>query len=265
MSTLLQDLRYGLRMLATNPGFTAVAVVTLALGIGVNTALFTAYNAVALKLLPVEEPDRVVRVTRWFESGFAGDIQRLFSYPEYCYYRDHSRAFSGLIATTFPTRVAAVPPGQGGARASEPEFVQAQLVSGNYFSTLGIQASLGRTFLAEEGQAQAAHPVVVLSYPFWQRRFAADSRALGKAITLNGTAFTIIGVASSDFIGTGAPPEVPALWAPLAMQAALEPGRDWLNNASEARVQILGRLAPGVALKQARAEIAVLASQVVKL
>ena len=77
MSTLLQDLRYGLRMLATNPGFTAVAVVTLALGIGVNTALFTAYNAVALKLLPVEEPDRVVRVTRWFESGFAGDIQRL--------------------------------------------------------------------------------------------------------------------------------------------------------------------------------------------
>ncbi len=266
MVALWQDLRYGLRMLAKSPGFTAVAVLTLALGIGVNTALFTAYNAVALKLLPVDDPGRVVRLTRWFASGSTGDIQRAFSYPEYRYYRDHSRVFSGLIATTFSARVAAILPRQGGGSgASQAEFVQAQFVSGNYFSTLGIEAPLGRMFRPEEDQTQGAHPVAVLSYPFWQRRFAADSRVLGKTISINGTAFTIIGVASNDFIGTGAPPEVPDLWAPLAMQAALEPGRDWLNNASEARLQILGRLAPGVALKQARAEIAVLASQVGKL
>ena len=265
METLWQDVRYGLRMLGKNPGFTAVAVLTLALGIGVNTALFTVYNGVALKVLPVQDPARIVRFARWFESRAAGDIQLWFSNPEYRYYTEHSRAFSSLIATTNPRRLSALVPARGSSGASQPEFVQGELVSGNYFSTLGMQAALGRTFLPEEGQEQGAYAVAVLSYPFWQRRFAGDARILGKTITVNGTAFTIIGVAPSEFIGTGAPPEVPDLWAPLAMQAAFDPGTDWLNNASAARVQILGRLAPGVTVKQARAEMVVLTSQLGKL
>src|SRR5262245_40234859 len=158
-----QDLHHASRSLAKNPGFTLVAVITLSLGIGVNTALFTAYNALALKPLPVSNPNEVVRIKRWFDSGAHGDVQYSFSYPEYVYCRDRNDVFSSLVASSWPQPVLA-----------ESERLIGQLVSANYFADLGIGARLGRTFLPEEDRIPGANPVIVLSYLFWQRRFNGD-------------------------------------------------------------------------------------------
>jgi predicted permease len=263
IENFVQDVRYGLRMLAKNPGFTAVAVLTLALGIGINTTLFTAFDAVALKALPVREPNSVVRLVRTLASGYVGDVQYAFSYPEYVYYRDHSDVFSGLVAASWPVQVLAMLPGEG--RAGSPEFgetqaVQGQLVSANYFAALGIPAAVGRTFLSEEDQAPGAHPVVVLSYPCWQRRFNSDSRVVGKVIKLNDTDFTVVGIAPRDFIGTANPPVVPDFWTPLAMQPRLL-GGDWLNRPTDYQIQLLGRLGTTTGLSRAQAEVTVLARQ----
>jgi macrolide transport system ATP-binding/permease protein len=249
---LLQDLRYGLRTFGRNPVFTIVAVLTLALAIGVNTTLFTAFDAVALKPLPVKDAGSVVRAIRWFESGSHGAGQYLFSYPEYLFYRRQNQVFSSLIAASLPIRVT--------ASSGEP-FLTGQLVSDNYFSDLGAGAILGRTFATEEHRTPGAHPVIVLSYPFWQRRFNSDPLALSKPLQLNGVAFTIVGVAPPDFIGTGNPPQVPDFWATLMMQAQLAPGHDWLNQPDDHEMQILGRPLAGIAVKQAQAKLELVARQ----
>jgi len=243
---LHQDLRYALRTFRRNPVFTAVAVVALALAIGINTILFTAFNAVALKPLPVKDAGNVVRLMRWFESGSHGAGQYLFSYPEYLYYRRQHEIFTSLIAASCPIRVMSAP---------DSPVVVAQLVSDNYFSEFGVRAILGRTFVAEEHRTPGARPVIVLSYPFWQRRFNSDALALGKILRLNGAAFTIVGVAPPDFIGTGNPPRVPDVWAPLMMQPRLAPGQGWLNRADDHEVQILARPLPGIGAKQAQAAL----------
>ena len=150
---LLQDLRYGLRILAKDPAFTAVAVLSLALGIGLNTTLFTAFDAIALKPLPVRDANSVVRLVRTLASGFVGDLQYVFSYPEYIYYRNHNRSFSGLIAASWPVKMSAQMLGEASGESQplgEPEGIRGQLVSGNYFSVLGISPAVGRTFLPEE-------------------------------------------------------------------------------------------------------------------
>jgi predicted permease len=251
VETFFKDLRYASRMLLKNPGFTLVATVTLALGIGVNTTLFTAFNAVALKPLPVRNSETVVRVERWFESGSHGDGQYAFSYPEYQYVDEHNRVFSSLVAVSWPIRLPVILP------ASPPEPAHGQLVSPNYFSDFGVDAVLGRTFLPEETRA----PVMVLSYPFWQRRFHGSPQALGTIVKVNDIAFTVVGVAPEEYIGTGVPPSVPDFWAPILMQAQLEPGHNWLDNPTEHAVQMLGRPKPGVILKQAQAELNVLERQ----
>ena len=250
IETFFKDLRYALRMLAKNPGFTAVAVITLALGIGVNTTLFTAFNAVALKPLPVRDPYNVVRLERWFENGSQGDVQYAFSYAEFAHFRDQSRDLTSLAAMSWPVPVLAM------IDAATPESMHGQLVSANYFSDLGVTAFLGRTFLAEEDRTPGAHPVIILGYPYWRDRFHSDPRALGRAIQINDVAFTVIGIAPEEFIGTGIPPVVPDFWAPLSMQAKLAPGQDWLNNPLDQRWQILARPRAGVSVKQARTEIA---------
>ena len=179
--TLLQDVRYGVRTLCKSPGFTLVAVLTLALGIGVNTTLFMAFNSIALKPLPVGGPDTVVRIERWFQSGSSGTDQYAFSYPEYAFYRDHNSVFSSVVAASWPFRIFAALPetdAAKSARLGEPEKATAQLVSANYFSALGISAVAGRTFLPEEDQPPGGHPVVVLSHPFWQRKFDASAQIL---------------------------------------------------------------------------------------
>src|SRR5205814_1252036 len=138
MSTLLQDLRYGLRMLAKNPGFTAVAVLTLALGIGLNTTLFTAFDAVVLKPLPVRDANRLARLVRTLARGFVGDVQYAFSYPEYIYYRKHNRSFSGLIAANWPVKVIARMPGETPRYQAQ---IQKEVLHGNYPSRFEIRLS----------------------------------------------------------------------------------------------------------------------------
>lgn len=141
-----------------------------------------------------------------------------------------------------------------------PETLQEQVVSDNYFSSLASDAAAGRFFLAEENQS-VAEPVMVLSYSFWQRRFNADPLIVGKTLKVNDATFTIVGVAPHDFIGTGAPPLVPDFWAPIAMQALLEPSHLWLDQASDAQLQLLARLRPGVSRSQATSEFLLLAGQ----
>src|SRR5437588_1495488 len=251
LDSIWKDLRYAARVLRKSPGYTLVAILTLALGIGVNTALFTAFNAVALKPLPVRDPNSVVRMMRWFQSRSQGNVQYLFSYPEYLHYRDRNHVFSSLVAASWIVPVAAETAGT----------LHVQLVSGNYFPDLGIRALVGRTFLPEENHTPGTHPVVVLSHPYWRLRFNADPSAIGSVIRLNGTAFTIIGVTPEDFIGTGNPPQVPDFWAPLMMQAQLARGDDWLHSTVANRFQLFGRLKPGVGMPQAEAAVGVLASQ----
>ncbi|MGH7970929.1 MAG: ABC transporter permease, partial [Limisphaerales bacterium] len=247
----LQDLRYACRNLARNPGFTLVVALTLTLGIGVNATLFSAYNAVALKPLPVADPNEVVRLERWFEHGYLGDIQYAFSYPEYAYCRDHNDVFLSMVATSWPHQALVE---AAGPHALQPQMAEAQLVSANYFADLGIMLQLGRAFLPEEDRVPGANAVTVISYPFWQRRFHQDTHILGKVIEVNGAAFTIVGITPEEFTGTSTLPQVPDLWVPLSMQAQLIPGSDWLHEPDKAQFQILARLKASTTLKRAQAE-----------
>ena len=244
-----QDLRHACRSLLHRPGFTLTAAVTLALGIGVNSTSFSAYNALALRPLPVADPDRVARVERWFERGRLGDIQYAFSYPEYLYCRDHNGVFADLVAASWPVQV---PGTAAGAPADEAEVLRGELVSINYFSGLGIQARLGRTFAA--GDERDSRPVIVLSDLFWRRRFNGDPGTLGRAVVMNGVAFTIIGIAPEEFTGTSVGLQTPDFWALLSMQKQLAPAHDWRTEPNLAQLQLLARLAPAVPMKRAQAE-----------
>jgi len=255
-----QDLRHACRSLWHSPGFTLVAVITLALGIGVNATLFTAYNAVALKPLPVANPKQVVRLERWFQNRGVGDIQYAFSDPEYVYCRDHNDVFSGLVAASWPIRVLA-DIRNGGSQIVDTETLQGELVSANYFSDLGIVARIGRTFLPDKDREAAGATVVVLSDSFWQRRFNGDSHILGHVIVMNGVAFAIVGVAPEEFTGTSVGLLVPDFWAPLSMQSQLVPGQDWHNEPMVKQLQILARLKPSTTLKQAQAQTDILIRQ----
>ena len=262
LDRLWQDLHYALRILANNPSFTLIAVLTLAVGIGVNTAVFTAFNAVALRPLDVPEPARVVQVGRSTEAGF-------FSYPDYAYLRDNNRAFSELAAAGFfsfsMTGVPAPPSGSQSGLAGSVGFsfpqplsgknaepVAGMLVSGNYFNMLQVAPVLGRGFIAEEDDKPGAHPVLLISENFWERRFAREPSLLGRTLILNDVAFTVIGITPRDFIGTV--PVVPAVWVPLGMRDRLEPGTDLLHDRSVVCCRLYGRLRPGVSQQQAQAE-----------
>jgi macrolide transport system ATP-binding/permease protein len=254
-----QDLRHAFRTFARNPGFTVIAVGTLAAGIGVNTTIFTAYDAVALKPLPVADAGRVVRLKRWFTHGWIGDMQYGFSWPEYAYCRAHQDVFSDLVAASWPVRVMAVLPGE--KDAAQQKALQAQLVSGNYFRSFGVGALLGRTFGPDEERAPGANPVVVLSYAFWQRALHSDPGAVGALLKINGTEYPIVGVAPQEFTGTALLPQVPDFWVPASMQAQMVPGEDWLHHPDDQRFQILGRVKREVGVNAAEAEAAALIGQ----
>ena len=238
----LQDLRYGFRGLVRNPGFTSVAALALALGIGVNATLFSVYDAVALKPLPVANPDRVVRIERWFSSGFRGDMQYGFSNPEYIYLRDRSSAFENIVAASWPVPVRI----EYHEEASRASLVFA---SADYFSGLGVAPRLGRAFASGDDTQ-----TVVLSYPFWQRRFHGDVQAVGSWITIRNAVFRIIGVAPRQFTGSSTVPLVPDVWTPLAAVREILPGRDWLRAENERKLQLLARLKPSVDTGYAQAQ-----------
>jgi predicted permease len=251
IETLFADLKYGARVLRANLGFTLIASLTLALGVGVVTTVFTAYDAVALKPLPVGDPSQVVRLERWFANGSHGDIQYGFSFPEYLYCRDRNDVFTSLVAATGSHMVV----------AGDGDKLGGQLVTANYFTDLGVPAQIGRTFLPDEDRTPGGNPVIVLSNAFWERQFHADRDVIGRIVKLNGVAFTVVGVAAKEFSGTSVIPQIPDFWAPVSMQAQLAPGRDWLNTPGDQQFQILARLKPYSTTRRAEAETAGLIRQ----
>ena len=252
-----QDLRFGLRMMRNSPGFTLVAVLSLALGIGGNTAIFSLMNAVMLRSLPVQEPDRLVLFGIGHWSGIVDSLPdkswQLFSYPFYRDVQHNNAVFSGVAAMmSLPNDTRAVVSGNA---AAEP--VHARLVSGTYFDVLGVKPVAGRTFTDAEDQAPGAHPVAVISYSWWQRRFARDPSVVGKALAIGATVYKIIGVAPPEFFGTQVG-ESPDLWIPLAMNAQLPPGWGGDKALAEPLFQslyILARLKPGATAAQAGAQV----------
>jgi macrolide transport system ATP-binding/permease protein len=264
LDTFLQDLRYALRILKKSPIFTAVAVLTLGFGIGLNTTLFSVVDAAALKPIPVRGSGRILRLERWFASGLHGDQQYVFSYAEFRYFSEHNKVLSSLMAMSFPRTVSAsLPLDAATAHATKevmgpPEQAVVQMVSSNYFSELSDAPILGRAFGQDEGNVPGANPVLILSFSYWQTRFAADPLIVGKIVKINGTSFTIVGVAPRQFVGTGNPPVSIDFWTPLSMQAQVLPGQDWLNQPNDYEVQLLGHLAPGMSMRQAQAEFSLL-------
>ena len=247
-----QDLRYGLRMLRKNPGFTAVAVLTLALGIGANTAIFSLTDQVLLRLLPVENPEQLVVLRSpgpnpghtWSD----GDDSTSFSYPMYRDLRDKNQVFAGLAACR-PLTVNVA--GQGGTERAE-----ADLVSGNFFEVLGVRPALGRVFTSQDETSPGANPVAVLSYGYWTRRLGNDPGILNKQIIVNGTGLTVVGVARAGFDGVqiGWMPDV---YLPITMKAQMTPGWNGLEDRKDHWVPVLGRIKPGLAREKAEAAIQV--------
>lgn len=249
MDSSWQDLRAAIRRMIKSPGFTALAVIALALGIGSNTAIFSLINGVLLRALPgLEEPATLVTIERTQN----GRPQYSFGYPDYVDYRDHNQSFEGLAAhcgtpLSFANGVA--------------ERLKGDLVSGNYFSVLGVRPALGRLIDTEDDNTPGGHPVAVLSYGLWVRAFGGDPEVPGRSIKLNGYDFTIIGVAARDFLGTqtGASFDV---WIPLMMQVEAMPrtmGRNWFNDRSAGWLVLFGRLKPRASFEQAQAELATIA------
>jgi len=248
---LVQDLRFGLRTLRKSPGFTVVAVLTLALGIGANTTIFSYVNALLLR-----PPSGVTAVDKlravWNRLPDGQYLQH--SYPDYVYYRDHNRVFSGLVAySSDPERVSWR---VGGGT----ELIMGQLVSGNFFAVLGVKPVLGRAFLPEEDQVPSRNPVVVLNHKFWQQRLGSDIGIIGKTLTVNGNTFTVVGVAPADFDGLG-PLSVPDFWAPMMMQRQIAPEMDLLANRTGYWLFVAGRPKPGIRPEQVQADLSVLEKQ----
>ena len=249
MGTLLQDLKYGLRILARNPGFTAVAVLTMALGIGANTAIFSLLNAVMLRELPVRNPSELVLLGTGRSGGSSDDFAStdLYSYGFYREMRQKNQVFSdvtALMSLLFQKMHGAV----GGSANLEPMNVQ--LVSGSYFPLLGVKPILGRAFTQAEDQPEGSHPVAVASFAWWRRRFGRDPGIVGQTIQLGATVYTIIGVAPPEFFGTTVG-QSPDLWIPLSMEKQVSPGWNGLDDKTFQSLYILGRLKPGVSVAQA--------------
>jgi predicted permease len=262
MAGLAQDLRYALRQLRKSPGFTAVAVLTLALGIGANTAIFTVVNALLLKMLPVSEPQQLVVVgDPTIPNTRSSGTPRtdVFSYPLYKELRDGSSVFTGLCAAATDQRIE-VDAGQG---EISDEKVTGRMVTGNYFSVLGLEPAAGRLFSESDDTAESANPAVVLGYAYWQRKFALSPSILGKDIRLNGYPFTVVGVAPAGFDGDVVGEQM-ALFVPLSMQPQIVRGRHWRNSGNASWLSLVGRLKSGSTPAQAEANLNTVFQRAVK-
>jgi macrolide transport system ATP-binding/permease protein len=247
---MIQDLLFGIRMLAKRPGFTFVAVATLALGIGVNTVLFTGFNLL-LRPRHVKDPDTVVRLEQ------RGVPYGSFSYAEYVAFRDHAQTFSELLPSYGDLFLL----GETTAGVV-PEVIAGEFVAENYLSALGGGMQIGRFFTAEENRVAGRDAVIVLSHQFWQRRFAADSNIVGRSLLLNGKPFIVIGVTNPMFVGLEM--EAPDLWVPLMMRAAMPSANtedfdgaqpDWFGKQEVRWLRLHARLKPGRTMAEAQAEM----------
>jgi putative ABC transport system permease protein len=253
MRTLWQDVRYGVRMMIKAPGFTLAAVLSIALGIAVNAAVFTLVNGLLLKPMPVRNPERLAALYT-IEPNSIYPIQ--FSYRDYVDYRDHNQVFSDLFIH-YTTQLSMK------GREGLAEMVAGELVTGNYFGGLRLDAALGRLLTPEDDKRPGGHPVVVLSHAFWQRRFGGDPNVVGQVVKLNGHDFTVVGVAKKGFSGTRQFGWIPDVYLPLMMYAQAIPGTDerFLSNRGNRNLNINGRLRDGVTIEQARAAMSAFAKQ----
>ncbi|HEY8224365.1 MAG TPA: ABC transporter permease [Pyrinomonadaceae bacterium] len=252
---MLNDLRYGLRMLLKRPAITLVAVLSLALGIGANTAIFSLIDALMLKSLPVSEPDRLVLFGKGEEAGvtntFPSGSTDLFSYSFYRQARQRKQVFEDVAALlSIPWTV------HGRVNASgDIEKLTVQPVSGTYFPVLGINASLGRTLTDDDDQVVGNHPVAVVSHAWWEKRLGASPSAVGQTITIDEVVYTIVGVAPKEFFGTTVG-QAPDIWMPLAMQKKLPPAYwDGREDDGFQSMYLIGRLKSGVTPLQAQADV----------
>src|SRR5215475_9057536 len=241
LERLGQDLCFGLRMLWKDKGFTAIALLSLALGIGANTAIFSLVDAVLIKMLPVKNPEQLVSLER---ADVPPGPRPGFSHAFFEKARMQQELLAGVCTFwTNPRVIVAV--------NRQPEIARAQRVTGGFFAVLGVNALLGRTITEEDDKVPGAHPVVVISHQYWRRRFASDPAIVGKTISLNGHPFTIIGVTPPEFFGAVVG-EAPDLWAPWMMLAQLSPGSSIEQYSNNPLYPVLARLKPEVSEQQAR-------------
>lgn len=264
MQTLIQDIRYSIRMLLKSPAFTLVAILSLALGIGANTAIFSLLDAVMLRSLPVQQPEKLVLFGEGegagVTNGFPNGSWQLFSYPFYRETQQRPEVFSGVAAVlSIPWTVHGTVNANGSS--AEIEQIKTQLISGTYFSVLGVNASLGRTFTDADDQNPGGHPVTVVSHAWWERRLGGDPEAVGKTITIDKVTYTIVGVAPKEFFGTTVG-QAPDIWVPLAMGPQIPPAYwDGRNDKSFQSLYLIGRLKEGVSSAQANAAVNLLFKQ----
>jgi predicted permease len=256
LSGIVHDLRFALRSFSKSPLLVGVATVSLALGIGANTAIFTLFDQVLLRLLPVEDPASLVIVaTRGSYTG-SNHGRNALSYPMYKDYRERNQVFDGILCR----RGVDVNLGFG----SGTERVEAELVSGNYFEVLGVQPALGRVFSMDDERAPGADAVVVLNYDYWRQRFSSDESMIGEAIRVNGYPMTVVGVAAPGFQGVSLGFR-PKLHIPVTMKREVTPSWDDLDNRRSRWLQVLARLKDGVSLEQAEASLQTLYKQIITM
>lgn len=253
MSSLAQDVRYGFRMLAKTPAFTAVAVLTLALGIGANASIFSLIDALLIQKLPVADPAGLYlmgEARNWgFTSGMPESYQ-LFSYPLYKFLRAQDSAFSAMLAVqSTQTDLSVLAPG-----AASAQVAHGKVVSGNYFDVLGVKPFAGRLFSDRDDTPEASQPLVVLSHRFWKLHVGADPAIVGKSIRVNAAPYIVIGVAPPEFFGEIVESDPADMWFPIAMQPQLMQTRSLLASEDVNWLQIIGRLRPGTSREQAQSQ-----------
>jgi predicted permease len=268
METLLKDLRYALRQFMRNPVFTLVAVASLAVGIGANTAIFSVMNAILLRALPVTDPQRLVMLSNpdaaGVNNGMTSGERRLLTYAEYDQLRDHATSFSGICVAESDLDKSSVRIAGG-----QPEDAHSKLVSEDYFSVLGITPAIGRVFTPDDRKAPGQDPYAVLSYDYWQHRFGGNTAVLGTPIRLVSTTVTVIGVAPAGFHGESIG-QRPDFWMPMMMQPIIMQGHDWLHEDLGKDFQkfmwlhAIARLKPGVTMAKAQTEVDVLFKQIIE-
>lgn len=256
LESLWRALRYGARQLRLNPMFTTVAVLSLALGIGANTAVFTLLDQLVLRLLPVKEPERLVMI--WSTGPHLGNNvpPRAASYPMYQDFQRKAEAFESVFCR-FSTPLAITVDGA-------TERTNAELVSGNYFQVLGAGPAAGRVFSPEaDDRLYKGHPVVVLSHRYWADRFGGDPKAVGKKILVNNYPMEVVGVAAAGFSGVD-PSNSPQIWVPIQMKPLMTPGSDDLGNRRSQWIQMFARLKPGYTVESTRASLQPLFHQILR-
>ena len=254
MHSLIQDLRFSLRQIRRSPGFMITAVLTLALGVGANTAIFSLLDQALLRSLPVRDPEKLVilsatgKAWQGHSSDHGSGVEGSFSYPMYRDLRDHSAAFDGLIATA--------PANIGVMRNGASDMAYSEIVSGNYFRVLGVPAAHGRLLAEVDDSTPGANPVVVLSFNYWKTHFGADAGVIGQTISINGNPFQVIGVSAPAF-QSAVWGEVPDVFVPMSMLDQVVPGKGGrLTDHTDRWMNVVGRLKQGESQEQAQVALA---------